>query len=171
MRPLVSLTLLALLSSAELHAVEETANPPSRLTQVIRANTPKFSPPPAAPSPPRAPSVAEASIPLDSDVIEMPKFFVEDSKLARIDADKLLSKPALAAKMRRAYRNSLNDLEWALNSFSIPFLTPSVAARARAKYENDQRLAEQTRLTGLIEVTSQIDPQAAAELRLLMKRR
>ena len=162
MRQLVSLTLITLLLVAELLAVDETADSPSRLTQVIRANTPKFTPPPAAPSPPTQPSVAEESTPPDSAVIEMPRFFVEDSKLGRVEPDKLLSKQALAAKMRREYRNSLTDLEWALNSFSIPFLTPSVATRARAKYENDRRLAEQTRLTGLIDVTSQIDPKAAA---------
>lgn len=171
MRRLISLPLIAWLLVAELLAVEETANPPSRLTQVIRANTPKFTPPPAAPSPPTSPSVAEESTPPDSDVIEMPRFFVEDSKLGRVEPDKLLSKQALAAKMRREYRNSLTALDWALNSFNIPFLTPSVAARARAKYENDRRLAEQTRLTGLIDVTSQIDPKAAAELRLDLKRR
>lgn len=101
----------------------------------------------------------------------MPKFFVEDSKLVRIEPDKLLGKRELAAKMRREYRNSLSGLGWALNSFNIPFLTPSVAARAQAKYENDRRAAEISRLGGLLEVVDRVDPKAAAEARWELTKR
>ena len=171
MRRRVPLFLLALLLAPRIPAGEETAPRTSRLAELIRASSPKFVQLPPAPPPPVPPPTSAENPAADPDVIEMPKFFVEDSKLARVEADKLLGKQALAAKMRREYRNSLTALDWALNSFNIPFLTPSVAARARAKYENDQRLVEQSRLNSLIEVTSQIDPQAAAELRFELKRR
>lgn len=160
--------LLVLFLATRLAAVEESGPRSSHLTELIRASSPKFVPPPTTPV---AAPVAAESVASDPDVIEMPKFFVEDSKLARIESDKLLGKRELAAKMRREYRNSLSDLGWALNSFSIPFLTPSVAARAQAKYESDRRAAEISRLGRLLEVVDRVDPKAAADARRELTKR
>ena len=149
------------------YAAESTKLSP-HLTGVIRAVSPKFEPPPptALPTLPASEAApAKPEPPVDPDTIELPKFFVEDSKLSRVDPDKLLGKEELAAKQRREYRASLTGLEWALNCFNIPFLTSSVAARAQAKYENDRRATEVSRLGNLIDVASRLDPKAAAELR------
>ncbi len=135
-------------------------------TAIIAAPLPKFTPSPATVPAPTPTELTSTENPKpEPDAIELPKFFVEDSKLSRVDPDKLLGRAALAEKQRREYRASLSGLEWALNCFNIPFLTPSVAARAQAKYEGDRRSAEVSRLGNLIDVASRLDPKAAAELR------
>ncbi len=173
MRRLVTLLPLGILGTAMVCVAAEPARLSPRLTAIIRASAPKFEPAIAA-APAPAPTAASEENPEpaeDPDVIKLPKFYVEANKLAGVEPDKILSKSALAAKQLREYRASLGDLEWALNCFSIPFLTPSVAARAQAKYEDDRRLAEQARLGSVIDVVSQLDPQAAAELRHALTRR
>ena len=110
-------------------------NPPrvasAAVTAHVLAALPKYQPPVASAPPPPAPASTDEAAPPDPEVVALPKFFVEDSRLRHLDPDKLLGQQALTAKMRRDYRKSLGDLEWTLNCFNIPLLTPSVAARAR----------------------------------------
>ncbi|MBI3884289.1 MAG: hypothetical protein HY302_00945 [Opitutae bacterium] len=173
MRQPASSFLLGFLVAGSAGFSAEPARLSPRLTEAIRAASPKFTPPPApAPGPPApAPAAGEPETSPDPDVVTLPKFFVEDSKLARLDPDRLLSKTALAAKQRREYLASLGPLEWALNCFSLPFLTRSVATRAREKYESERRAAEVSRLSDLLEVAGRVDPKAAAELRRELERR
>ena len=71
---------------------------------------------------------------------------------------------AIKQKALAAYRQSMTDLEWALNSWYIPLLSPSAAARARAAYESGKSLAEIKRVHDLFGRIAARDSQAAAEL-------
>ena len=148
---LLNLLLLAL----PLSAAEPPPVSPLHLSATISthlaASLPKYQPPPA-PTAPVAVEPPKKETPTDGDVVPLPKFFVEDTRLSQLDPDKFLSPRALAAKVRRDYRKSLGDLEWALNCFNIPLLTASVAARARANYDDRKFAAETARLGDLIDV-------------------
>ena len=168
--PLILLQLTPPLSAA---APPPPTSPPhlsATLSTHLAASLPKYLPPPA-PTAPVAVEPPKDETPTDGDVVSLPKFFVEDTRLSQLDPDKLLSPRALAAKMRRDYRKSLGDLEWALNCFNIPFLTPSVAARARANYDDRKLAAEMTRLGDLVDVARRLDPKAAAELQRELTKR
>ena len=161
----LNLLLLALpLSAAEPPHLSAT------ISTHLAAALPKYQPPIATAAPVEI-APAKDETPADSDVVSLPKFFVEDTRLSRLDPDKLLGPRALAAKMRRDYRKSLGDLEWALNCFNLPLLTPSVAARARANYDDRKLAAETARLGDLIDVARRLDPKAAAELQRELTKR
>ncbi len=169
---LLNLLLLALpLAAAEPPPPVSPPHLSATISAHVNATLPKFQPPPVPAAAPAEVAPTKEETPTDGDVVPLPKFFVEDTRLSQLDPDKLLRPRALAAKMRRDYRKSLGDLEWALNSFNLPLLTPSVAARARAAYDDRKLAAETARLGDLIDVARRLDPKAAAELRQQLLKR
>lgn len=113
----------------------------------INAAFPAYRPNPPAPKPADPSPVGEPHD--DSDVVTLPRFYVNESKLGRADPDALLTRQARSEKALRQYRASQNALEWALNSWHIPRLTPSAKARANAAYDERKSAAEAKRLSDL----------------------
>lgn len=132
----------------------------ARLTQEIRVTLPRFAPPP-----PRVldqPKTDGAEN--DFGVLALPKLTVKEKRPPSHDPDVWLTDLAIKQKALAAYRQSMTDLEWALNSWHIPLLSPSAAARARAAYESGKSLAEIKRVHDLFGRIAARDSQAAAEL-------
>lgn len=85
----------------------------------------------------------------DDPLVRLPRYYVEESRLAEHDPDRLLSAKGREEKALREYRASMNPLEWFLNSWHIPLLTPSAQARANADYFEKRQAAEARRLSEL----------------------
>lgn len=135
-----------------------------RLRALINADVPPFVAPP--PEPPRSESPPP---PLSDDpLVKLPEFYVNDSRLARVDPDRLLSPKALRQKAIADYRRSMTDLEWALNRWHIPLVTPSTKARAMARYENLRIQRELLRLADVADSIKAVDPVAAKKLKRAM---
>ncbi len=80
------------------------------------------------------------------------------------DPDVWLTDKAVQQKAMAAYKQSLTDVEWALNSWYIPIFGSSPSARARASYENQKKMSEFQRVHRLFKVISTSDPKAGADL-------
>jgi hypothetical protein len=132
----------------------------ARLTQEIRVSLPKFAPPP----PPALDQPKSDGTEDDPNVLALPKFTVKEKRPPTHDPDVWLTDRAIQQKAMAAYKQSMTDLEWALNSWFIPLFSPPPAARARAAYENGQSLSEIKRIHDLFGRVSARDPKAAAEL-------
>lgn len=128
-----------------------------RLTEVIRAQLPKYVAPVATAAPTDAPAA-------DPDVLVLPKMVVKERRLPTNDPDAWLGEKAVQQKAMAAYKASLTDLEWALNSWYIPLFGTPPAARARAAYESAKKGAEIDRLTHIIDVSASADPKEAVRL-------
>jgi hypothetical protein len=113
----------------------------------INAAFPAYRPNPPEPKPADPSPAGEP--PDGSDVVILPRFYVNESKLGRADPDALLTRQARSEKALRQYRTSTNALERALNSWHIPYLTPSAKARANAAYDQRKNAAEAKRLSDL----------------------
>lgn len=152
-------------------AAQEPAEPAperktsARLTQEIRVTLPKFTPPP----PPVLDQPKNDGTETDPNVLALPKFTVKEKRPPTHDPDVWLTKSAIQHKAMAAYRESMTDFEWALNSWFIPLFTPPASARARAHYQNTKLGGEITRLNSLITHIGQQDPAASAELRQELK--
>jgi hypothetical protein len=85
----------------------------------------------------------------DDPLVRLPRYYVEETRLAEHDPDRLLTVKGRDQKAMREYRASMNPLEWMLNSWHIPFLTPSAQARANADYFDRRQTAEARRLSDL----------------------
>ena len=162
---LVLLVALPLLATGGESPAPQTARLSAHLTEALLATLPAFNPTAAQQT------ESPAANPLADDVVVLPKYTVRDRRLPRAEADDWLSQQALAQKIKRDYLNSLNPLDRLLNGFSIPFLTPSVAARAAAQHDDDKRRREQADLDHLLDVVGAADPDAAAALRSELTRR
>jgi hypothetical protein len=128
----------------------------ARLSAEIRASLPAYTPPPTEPK--NAPAAATTS---DPDVLELPKLTVREKAQQRITPNDLMTPKALNKKFAADYKRSLKGLDEVLNSFSIPLISPSLAARGRAQYR-----AQQYRdMFNTIDAIGTIDPGQAAELR------
>ena len=130
-----------------------------RLQQEIRASLPPFVPPP-----PRVldqPKDAAA----DPDTFALPKYTVKEKRPPSHDPDVWLTERAVQQKAMAAYKQSMTDLEWALNSWFVPRVTPPAAARARAAYQEGKFRGEIERVNSLIDSIAREDPVAAAGLR------
>lgn len=151
-------------------AAQEPAEPAperktsARLTQEIRVTLPKFTPPPPVLDQPKSDGTET-----DPNVLALPKFTVKEKRPPTHDPDVWLTKSAIQHKAMAAYRESMTDFEWALNSWFIPLFTPPASARARAHYQNTKLGGEITRLNSLITHIGQQDPAASAELRQELK--
>lgn len=128
----------------------------ARLSAEIRAGLPAYTPPPTKPR--NAPAAATTP---DPDVLELPKLTVREKAQQRIMPNDLMTPRALNKKFAADYKRSLKGLDAVLNSFSIPLISPSLAARGRAQYR-----AQQYRdMFSTIDAIGMIDPGQAAELR------
>jgi hypothetical protein len=155
------LHLLAFVAAGTLAAQEPAApvKTSGRLTEEIRASLPKYAPPPAA--------LLDQphDIAPDTDLFALPKYTVKEKRPPSHDADVWFTPRAIQQKAMAAYKQSMSGLEWALNSWFIPLVTPPASARARAAYENGRFRGEIERIDGLIARIATQDP-AAAGLRL-----
>lgn len=132
--------------------------PPSklsaRLASEIRSSLPKYEPP-AEKSSSESPES-----PPDSDALVLPKVVVSERAPFRANPNELLTTKELDKKLAREFRNSLEGLDAVLNGFSIPLVSPSLAARGRAAYKA-RRLED---LNNSIQATKTADPKAGTEL-------
>lgn len=137
----------------------------ARLTQEIRVALPKFTPPP----PPILDQPKGDTTEDDPNVLVLPKFTVKEKRPPSHDPDVWLTNRAIQQKAMAGYKQSMTDLEWALNSWFIPLVTPPASVRARAHYQNTKLGGEIMRLNNLINHIGQQDPAASAELRQELK--
>ncbi len=128
-----------------------------RLTQAIRSALPKFVPRPPTDA---KPGTTE-STPPDPNLLVLPTVTVQENRQPRIESDDFLTPQGLNKKFARDYKNSLEGLDAALNGFSIPFVSPSLAARGRTAYKA-RKLGE---LNHAIETVKQADLKASIELK------
>ncbi len=120
--------LLGFVATGSLMAAEPADPPaaPTRLSEVIRASLPPYTPPP--PRPLDTPHEATSS---DPDVLVLPKMTVREKYQPRIDPIDLLTRKGRDKAYAAEYRNSLKGLDAVLNGFSIPFFGKSQAALGR----------------------------------------
>jgi hypothetical protein len=149
-----------------------TSPAPAQMSDKVRAalreSLPKYTPRAAEPKP------VESSIgtpaPLDDEpVVRLPDFWVVDRASPTNDPDKWLGKQGLQKKALREYKDSMNALDWALNSWYIPLpfgfsLTPSPQARADAAYQEKKMANEIRSWSTVIDAVSRMDPAAAEKL-------
>ena len=138
----------------------------AQLSDKIRAEIvaplPKFEPP--APGRPPASPVGNPAPLSDDPLVRLPDYQVWEAPDSNHDPDLWLSRRALEQKAMGEYSDSMTDLEWALNSWYIPFVTPSPQARANAAYAAKKIRSEHGRLTSLTRILASIDPAEARRL-------
>lgn len=132
-----------------------------KVRSAILEPLPKFVPPPADPSP--SPTAAPAPL-SDDPLVRLPDYHIKEKRILDKDPDLWLSQRALNHKAMSEYSDSMTDLEWALNSWHIPFVTPSAQARANARYASNKLMNEQKRLTSIVRAISQLDSAEAKKL-------
>lgn len=132
----------------------------ARLTQEIRISLPKFGPPP----PPVLDQPKSDGAGDDPNVLALPKFTVKEKRPPTHDPDVWLTDRAIQQKAMAAYKQSMTDLEWALNSWFIPLFSPPASVRARASYASNKALADIKRVHDLLGRISATNPKAASEL-------
>ena len=130
------------------------------IRQEITAKLPVYTPPPAS-----APTEETTSLEPDPDVLVLNKMVVTEKRPPGHDPDDWLSESKIQQKSMVAYKTSMTDLEWALNSWYIPLITPSPSARARAAYRAGKIAAEYDRLSNVIRAIGAMDPKEAAKLK------
>lgn len=149
--PLISAGLVAIA------AADET--PSGLVSRKIKAHI-RESLPTYQPTPPNADDNTTDSTPVTApDVLVLPKMIVKELRLPRDADDHLMSKRDFKRKMENIYLDTLAEagpLNVFLNSFTIPFLSPSKAARGRAIY----RARELERLQHVVNVSKALDPEA-----------
>ena len=128
----------------------------------ITASFPKFAHPSADPP---APSPVGTPAPLEGDSsIMLPVYHIREKRVPDGDPDLWLSKREIARKAMNEYVDSMTDLEWALNCWYIPFITPSPQARADARYAENKIRHEHRRLSLVTETLARLDPAEAKKL-------
>lgn len=106
----------------------------------------------------------EPNQPNDPNVLILPKLTVEEKRFPRDAADHLMSRRDFKRKMENIYLDTLAEegpLNVLLNSFTIPILSPSKAARGRAIYVR----RELDRLNQVNETSKAVDPAAARKFK------
>ena len=125
----------------------------------MREGLPTFGPPP--PKPDGTPGTDSTAAPA-ADVLVLPKMTVKEKRLPPDAADYLMSKRDFNRKMENLYLDTIAEdgpLIVLLNSITIPFLSPSKAARGKAIY----RAKEIQRLEHVIDVSKDLDHATAAK--------
>ena len=122
---------------------------------------PKYEPPPAGQTQPTTDTPKPLS---DDPLVKMPDYHIKEKRVQDRDPDLWLSRRAIAHKAMSDYSDSMTDLEWALNSWFIPLVTPSPQARANAAYANNKITNEQKRLTSITQAISRLDSAEAKKL-------
>lgn len=152
-----------LLIPAGLAAVALTAEPStglvSRETKArITEGLPTYQPPP-----PKTDADAETNDSpqtADPNVLILPKFMIKEKRFPRDAEDQLMRRRDFKRKMENLYSDTIaaeGPLSVILNSFTIPILSPSKAARGRAIYQQ----MEIDRLNQVNEISKSVDPDAA----------
>ncbi len=149
---------LALIASATEPAPEVPPKFSTRLSQEIRSSLPKFTAP-------AAPPVSTDTTPPSPDVLVLPKMVVREKRLPGHDPDVWLGERVVQQKAMSTYRDSMTDLEWALNWWFVPIFSSPASVRARAAYEEGKVTAEISRLNDLAKIISLSDPKEAAKIR------
>lgn len=88
-------------------------------------------------------------------IVYLPDYGVVEKKVEQPRADEWLSGQELNRVAVRRLEAKMNTLEMILNRWSIPFLTPSFKARARADYEAERNAEENARLQHVIDVSNE----------------
>ncbi len=154
-----------LLLSAGLVLISTGAEPskPPKLSDHIReqisAKLPVYAPKPATTP------IDSTPVESDPDVLVLSKIVVTEKRPPGHDPDDWLNESTIQQKSMVAYRASMTDLEWALNGWYIPLVTPSPSARARGAYRAAKVAAETERLSHVIRAIGAMDPKEAAKLR------
>jgi len=155
--------LLPLLSAGlvTLAAADETASGlvSREIKAHIRESLPTYQPPPPKAGGETTEATEHSPAP---DVLVLPKMIVREVRLPKDAADHLMSKRDFNRKMENLYLDTIAEdgpLNVILNSFTIPFLFPSKAARGRAIY----RAKEMERLVHVIDVSKAISPATASK--------
>ena len=142
---------------AVLAAEETPSGLASRETKAhIREGLPAYHP-----SPPQADGAAgtENNAAPATDTLVLPKMTVKEKRLPGDADDQLMSKSDFKRKMENLYLDSLSadgPLNYLLNCFTIPILSPSKAARGHAIY----RAREMERLQHVVDASKALDPEA-----------
>lgn len=122
-------------------ALSAAEGAPSIISREISAKIREGLPAYPAPTPPPVPSDATASdatdVPQtdDPNVLILPKLTVEEKRLPPDAADHLMSRRDYKRKMENTYLDSLAEdgpLNYFLNRFTIPLLSPSKTERGQA---------------------------------------
>lgn len=156
----VPVFLLSVGLAAAAPAEENTPALSEHIAGELRAALPKYDPAAHA-----AKSRTLDKVPVDPDVIVLPKMEVREKRTPRVDADEWMRREALRRRIKRDYLASMDGLTGVLNGWSIPLLTPSVSARAQAAYRAEKIMNEANRLLSIGEALNRIDPQAGREIR------
>jgi hypothetical protein len=143
-------------------AVVVSAQLSDKIRAEIAAPLPKFESQPAAP-PPVSPVGTPAPL-SDDPLVQLPVFHIREKREANNDPDLWLTRRAIQHKALSDYSDSMNDLEWALNCWYIPFVTASPGARAVAAYKEKKIRDEQRRLVSITAIIATTDPAEAAKL-------
>jgi hypothetical protein len=130
-----------------------------RVGQEIRATLPKFSPPAS----PVLDQPKDATP--DPDVLSLPTVTVKEKRPPTHNPDGWLTEKSVQQKALAAYKTSMTDLEWALNSWYIPLISPPASVRARSAYRAEKFRSEVGRLADLIDRIGTQAPTASAVLR------
>jgi hypothetical protein len=155
--PFVMAGSLAAQEPAELPKPAKTS---ARLKQEIQGSLPKYTPPPPQLlGPPDLPAIEQ-----DPNVLALPTVTVRETRPRNHDPDLWLTDRAIQQKALAAYKQSMTELEWALNSWFIPLVSPPAAARARSAYATNKAMAELQRVHRLLNLISAVDAKGATEL-------
>ena len=101
----------------------------------------------------------------DPGLFVLPKVIVNEKRLPGNDPDVWLTEKVIQQKAMVAYKTSMTDFEWALNSWFIPLITPPASVRARYAYRAAKVAAEMDRLSNVIRAIGVNDPKEAARLK------
>lgn len=162
MKPAGSLLLLSAGLAASAWADEASTSLVSRdLAAKIREGLPKYQPPP--PKPAEGTTAGELPQTTDPNVLVLPKMIVKESRLPADAADHLMRPKDFKRKMENLYLDKVaadGELNYFLNSFTIPILSPSKEERGRALYQRQ----EIDRLSRVTNAAKTINPDNAKKL-------
>lgn len=135
MKPAGLLLPLVGIASALTAAEPSSAIISREISAKIREGLPAYQP-----SAPKSDGEAAAPAPQSTDphVLILPKLTVEEKRLPSDAADHLMSRADFKRKMENLYLDTIEEvgpLNYWLNRFTIPILSPSKAERGRAIYK------------------------------------
>jgi len=134
MKPAGLLPLVGLATA--LSAAEGTPPIVSReISAKIREGLPAYQAPASKPATDGATDTADGPQTSDPNVLILPKLTVEEKRLPPDAADHLMSKRDFKRKMENVYLDTIAEdgpLNYFLNRFTIPILSPSKAERGKA---------------------------------------
>jgi hypothetical protein len=138
-------------------AAEESAGLTSRAPKArILEGLPSYQP---APSKTEGATGTAGETTRDADTLVLPKMRILEKRLPPDAADHLMSREEFKRKMENIYLDEIakdGSLNYFLNRWTIPILSPSKAARGKAIY----RGREMDRLRHIIDIGKALDPEA-----------